>query len=107
MKQYIIAALFFALILPLSGQAIAGNHQRTSSTTAAESMSDGEVRKIDMDAKKITLRHGPIANLGMPSMTMVFQVSDPALLEQVKTGEKIRFKAEKDNGSYRITHIEK
>jgi Cu(I)/Ag(I) efflux system protein CusF len=108
MKQHIIAALFFTLVLPLSGQAIANNHQQTgSSTTTAESMSDGEVRKIDMDAKKITLRHGPIANLGMPSMTMVFQVKDPAMLEQVKPGDKVRFSAEKSGGAYVVTKLQK
>lgn len=69
-------------------------------------MSDGEVRRVDMDAKKITLRHGPIANLDMPPMTMVFQVKDPAMLNTVKTGDKVKFTAEKTGGAYVITLIE-
>jgi Cu(I)/Ag(I) efflux system periplasmic protein CusF len=69
-------------------------------------LSTGEVRKVDTDAKKITIRHGPIENLGMPPMTMVFQVSDPALLTQVKPGDKIRFTAENSGGSYTVTRIE-
>jgi Cu/Ag efflux protein CusF len=67
---------------------------------------DGEVRKVDKDAQKITLRHGPLANLDMPAMTMVFQVADPAMLEQVKAGDKVKFQAEKIGGGYRIIKIE-
>jgi Cu(I)/Ag(I) efflux system periplasmic protein CusF len=68
-------------------------------------LADGEVRKVDKDAKKITVRHGPLANLDMPAMTMVFQVADPAMLEQVKVGDKVKFEAEKIGGGYRITRI--
>jgi Cu/Ag efflux protein CusF len=64
------------------------------------------VRKVDKDAKKITLRHGPIPNLDMPAMSMVFQVKDPAMLDQVKAGDKIRFEAEKIEGQYTLTRIE-
>ena len=69
-------------------------------------LTEGEVRKIDMDAKKITLRHGPIANLGMPPMTMVFQVKDPAMLGTVKTGDKVKFAADKVEGAYTVIQIE-
>ena len=66
----------------------------------------GEVRRVDKDAGKITIRHGPIASLDMPAMTMVFQMKDPRLLGQVKNGDKIRFSAEKSGGQYLVTHIE-
>jgi Cu/Ag efflux protein CusF len=69
-------------------------------------LSDGEVRKVDKDAKKITIKHGPLANLDMPPMTMVFQVKDPAMLEQVKAGDKVKFQAEKLGGAYTLTRIE-
>ena len=59
-----------------------------------------------MDTKKITLKHGEIKNLGMPGMTMVFQVKDPAMLDKVKTGDKVRFTAEKMNGALTVTNIE-
>jgi Cu(I)/Ag(I) efflux system protein CusF len=72
----------------------------------AAALSDGEVRKVDKDAKKITIKHGPLANLDMPPMTMVFQVKDPAMLDQVKTGDKIRFQAEKVGGAFTLTKIE-
>lgn len=67
---------------------------------------DGEIRKVDKDAKKITIKHGPIKNLDMPPMTMVFQVKDPAMLDQVKAGDKVKFDAEKLGGAYTLTKIE-
>jgi Cu/Ag efflux protein CusF len=73
---------------------------------AEQAMTDGEVRKIDKDAKKITLKHGEIKNLAMPSMTMVFQVKDPALLDSVKSGDKVRFRAENLDGALVVTRIE-
>ena len=69
-------------------------------------MADGEIRKVDMDNKKITIKHGEIKNLDMPGMTMVFQVKDPAMLEKVKTGDKVRFKAEKSGGAIVVTEIQ-
>lgn len=79
----------------------------TAQTADAASLSAGEVRKVDLDAKKITIRHGPLENLGMPPMTMVFQVADPALLDKVKAGDKVRFRAENRNGAYVATVIER
>ena len=72
----------------------------------AQAMADGEVRKVDKEAKKITLKHGPIKNLDMPAMTMVFQVKDPALLNNVKPGDKVKFEAQKIDGAYAVTRIE-
>lgn len=69
-------------------------------------MADGEIRKVDRDAGKITIKHGPIPSLDMPPMTMVFQVKDAALLEQVKAGDKVKFSAEKLGGAYTVTKIE-
>ena len=68
--------------------------------------SEGEVRKVDKDAKKVTIKHGPLKNLDMPPMTMVFQVKDPAMLDQVKAGDKVKFTAEKIGGAYTVTRIE-
>jgi len=72
----------------------------------ADTMADGEVRKVDKDAGKITMKHGPIPNLDMPGMTMVFRVKDAAMLEQVKAGDKVRFAAEKVGGQFTVTQIE-
>ena len=69
-------------------------------------MVDGEIRKVDVENKKITIKHGAIKNLDMPGMTMVFQVKDPAMVDRVKPGDKIRFKAEKLNGAFVVTDIQ-
>lgn len=67
---------------------------------------DGEVRKVDIAQGKLTLRHGPLANLDMPAMTMVFTVSSPKLLDGLKQGDKVRFTADKKDGIYVVTAIE-
>ncbi|MBL8523452.1 MAG: copper-binding protein [Betaproteobacteria bacterium] len=74
--------------------------------TGKPEMTDAEVRKIDKDAGKITLKHGEIKNLEMPAMTMVFQVKDAALLDKVKAGDKVKFAAEKSRSGYAVTTIE-
>ncbi|AKJ29429.1 copper-binding protein [Caldimonas brevitalea] len=76
------------------------------SATSAAYLAEGEVRKIDPANAKITVKHGEIKNLRMPAMTMVFRVRDPALLNQVKVGDKIRFAAEKSGPAIVITRIE-
>lgn len=79
---------------------------KKEASAPATDMTLGEVRKVDMDTKKITLRHGDIKNLDMPGMTMIFQVKDPAMLDKVKVGDKIRFKAEKMGGAIVVTDIQ-
>ena len=80
----------------------------TAAAASAQS-ADGEVRKIDEAAGKITLKHGPIKALDMTddSMTMVFRVSDPAMLKQVKVGDKVKFDADRVNGQITVTKIQK
>lgn len=73
---------------------------------AMADMAEGEIRKVDLDNKKITIKHGEIKNLDMPGMTMVFQVKDPAMLDKVKAGDKVRFKAEKASGAIVVTEIQ-
>jgi Cu/Ag efflux protein CusF len=79
-----------------------------SAAAAAQTatLTDGEVRKVDKEAGKLTLRHGPIANLEMPGMTMVFRVVDPRMLDGLKEGDKVRFSADRVNGSIAVTAIE-
>ncbi len=73
----------------------------------AKEMADAEVRKVDKEAKKVTLKHGPIKSLDMPSMTMVFQVRDEKLFDKLVSGEKIKFTAEQLQGAYVVTGVEK
>ncbi len=78
----------------------------TTASWAAMPMAEGEVRKIDMGAKKITLKHGEIKSLDMPPMTMVFQVKDPAMLEKVKVGDKVQFTVENASGAMTVLTLE-
>jgi len=74
----------------------------------AKLMVEGEVVKVDQSAGKITIKHGPIKKLAMDEgMTMVFRADDPALLKQVRAGDKIKLDAENVNGEYKVTKIEK
>ena len=77
-----------------------------SSAAAAMPLADGLVKKIDKANRKVTLSHGPLPN-GMPAMTMVFRVKDPAWLDQVKAGDKIRFMADQINGAMTVVHLER
>ncbi len=88
-------------------QAATPAKETPAKTMAAADMAEAEVRKIDLDAKKITLKHGPIKNLDMPSMTMVFQVRDTALLSNLAVGDKIMFTAEQLQGAMVMTRAEK
>ena len=72
----------------------------------ATEMIDGEVRKVDMDTKKLTIKHGPMPSLDMPAMTMVFGVTDAALLDKVKTGDKIKFRVVREDGKMLVTDIQ-
>ena len=83
-----------------------GAHE-TAATSAAAALTEGEVRKIDKEAGKITLRHGEIKNLNMAAMTMVLRVQDPAMLDQVQVGDKLRFAAERVNGAVTIVQMQK
>ncbi|ATG22536.1 RND transporter [Ralstonia pickettii] len=76
-----------------------------AATTAAP-MSEGEIKKVDAAAGKLTIKHGPLVNLGMEPMTMVFRVQDPAMLSKVRPGSKVRFVAEKIDGALTVTALE-
>ncbi len=80
--------------------------KKTMSVAASADMADGEVRKVDKENKKITLKHGVIKSLDMPGMTMVFGVKDAALLDTVKVGDKVKFKAEQTGSAITVTEIQ-
>jgi Cu(I)/Ag(I) efflux system protein CusF len=80
-------------------------HHPAAAASAAE-MAEGEVRKVDKGAQKVTIKHGEIKSLDMPPMTMVFQVKDGALLDKLTAGDRIRFVAEKSASGYVVTAIE-
>jgi len=79
---------------------------KAAQASAASDLTDAEVRKVDKENRKLTLRHGAIKSLDMPPMTMVFQVSDPAMLDKLQPGDKIRFKAINDAGRLTVTEVQ-
>lgn len=93
-----------ALAAPSLAQQKADDH--AAHHPAATDMADGEVRKVDKEAKKLTIKHGEIKNLDMPPMTMVFQVKDGAMLDKLKVGDKVRFVAEKAPSGYVVTAVQ-
>lgn len=111
-RKTLVAALSLTLLLPLgfsvSALADDAHHKPTTVTTVAvaSDMTDAEVRKIDQDAGKITLKHAEIKNLDMPAMTMVFVVKDKAMIDKLKSGDKVKFKAINDAGKYTVTDIQ-
>ena len=101
------ALLFTAPATPQTNSERESHQADPKATIAAAPMSDGEVRKVDKSAGKVTIKHGPLQNLDMPAMTMVFRVKDPATLDQLKEGDKIRFNAVKIDGALAVTDIQK
>jgi len=69
-------------------------------------MTAGEIRKVDKDARKLTIKHEAIKNVDMPAMTMAFQVKDPSMLDRVKVGDKVMFNVEQVGGAMVVTKIE-
>lgn len=103
----LLLGLVLAASAPLS--AIGADVMATANAAPAAGiapLADGEIKKVDKEAGKITIKHGPLANLSMPAMTMVFRVKDPAMLDQVKSGDKVKFLAEKVNGALTITTLQ-
>ncbi len=107
-----------ASLLTVSGPAWAQNqsdehtahHPAPAASTdlaANQDMTEGEVRRVDLATQKIMLKHGEIKNLGMGAMTMVFQVKDPAMLDKVKAGDKVRFTVEQVKGAFVVMSIER
>lgn len=106
----------FAFSMLMAGPALAqkanehdGHHPApgvTAQAAASGDMTEGEVRKVDKANAKITLKHGEIRNLDMPPMTMVFSVKDKALLDKLKVGDKVRFKAVNESGTFTVAELQ-
>lgn len=107
--KILLTILAATLCLSLSVSVPAQESRPEVTVQAADNsvaMTAGEIRKVDKDNKKITIKHGEIKNLDMPGMTMVFRVNDPMLLDTVKAGDKVRFRAEKAGGTFVVTDIQ-
>lgn len=119
MSNIRIALLAFVAALSFAGTASAQSSRSdmpgmsekapaagAADAAAASDLTEGEIRKVDKDNKKLTIKHGPLKNLDMPGMTMVFGVKDDAMLDKADTGAKVRFQAEKIDGKIVVTKIE-
>ena len=108
-----LALLLSAAALPSAwaashsgGHGVHGDHGKPTAQAATGDMTDGEVRKVDKEGGKLTLKHGDIKSLYMPAMTMVFTVKDKAMLDKLKAGDKIKFKAINDAGKFTVTEMQ-
>jgi Cu/Ag efflux protein CusF len=103
-----VFAVAAGLATPAWAQKPSDDHSAHHGAAKAPSapMAEGEVRKVDKAGRKITLKHGPIPNVDMPAMTMVFPVKDPALLDKAKPGQKVKFQAEMIGGEATVTQLE-
>ena len=92
---------------PKQAEDNSSQHSGASAAANADATkAEGEVRKVDKEAKKLTLRHGPIPNLEMPDMTMVFRVADPKMLDGLEAKQKVRFTADRVQGQLTVTSLE-
>ena len=110
-----ISMFFASAALSLAaGFSSAQSHEQMQHSTTATTVSEttdaaltaGVVKKIDKEAGKLTIQHGPILNLKMPAMTMAFKVKDSAMIDQVKPGDQINFIVERLNGTVTVTRLE-
>ena len=106
-----ISKYLFAFVLVIFATCFAAVHAQDKpnppgGVMSVDNMADGEIRKIDRDNKKMTIKHGDIKSLDMPGMTMVFQIRDTALLEAFKAGDKVKFAAEKLDGAFVVTGMQ-
>lgn len=107
-----IAATVMTLTVMFSTSVLAaddhsGHGAMHGAVPASAAMTGGVIKKVDMQTSKVTVAHGPLVNLGMPAMTMVFRVKDTSWLEQMKDGDKIRFIADNVNGSLTVVKFDK
>ena len=103
----LIITLALGLALPYAVHADDAHHEKADAKSSiGVALTPGEVRKVDKDTGKVTIKHGPLENLGMPPMTMVFRVKDSAMLDQMKEGDKINFAADKVNGAITVIKVE-
>jgi Cu/Ag efflux protein CusF len=100
MKRGILLLAALVISLPLHAEPV------SPPTAQSVVMSDGVVRKIDLETGRITLKHGPLVNLDMPAMTMMFRVQPPGLLKAVKVGDRVKFHVEQIGGVYTVTAIQ-
>ncbi len=112
MKRTFLLTAGLLALFTLNGQAHAQTTNRAAAAGAetravpTDDFSEGEIRKLDMETGAVTLRHGPIKSLDMSAMTMVFKAKDKAMLNTLKPGDKVRFKAVSEEGRLWLAEIQ-
>ena len=104
-RELVLAAAI-VLGMPMVAHADDAHHKKSQATASDAVLTSGEVRKVDKEAGKVTIKHGPLTNLDMPAMTMVFRVKDPAMFDKMKEGDKINFAADKVQGAFTVIKVE-
>lgn len=118
MKRFLTPILLLALgngtamadpTMDMSGQHAPDHHAAAPAapTAATAAQTDGEIRKVDVAAQKLTVKHGRIENLGMSAMTMAYRVKDPAFLAQVKPGDQVKMRVERIDGVLTIVALQR
>lgn len=102
--KHAIAASVTALVVLIGAPGIA--HAQMDTKTDMSQMADGEIRKVDKETGKVTIKHGDIQSLDMPGMTMVFTAKEKTLLDKVQAGDKVKFAVINDGGKMVITDIQ-
>ena len=107
LRRTLAAALGAAAMAAFAQSPDAPRTAAAGPAAPAAALVEGEVRKVDLENRKVTLRHGPLANLDMPGMTMVFQVMDEGMLQGIQPGDKVRFAADKIDGKFTVVRLER
>jgi Cu(I)/Ag(I) efflux system protein CusF len=102
----VAASAALATLFGMPGIANAQMDHNKMDATQMASMTDGEIRKVDKDAGKVTIKHGEIKNLDMPGMTMIFTAKEKSLLDKVQAGDKVKFAVINDGGKMVVTDIQ-
>ena len=108
LKLSVVPALLLACWLaphPVCAQTGAATGERPATVQTRTDLTAGEVRRVDKATGRVTIRHERIVNLNMPPMTMVFRVADKGMLETLRPGDRILFRAEENNGVLTLTEI--
>jgi Cu/Ag efflux protein CusF len=103
----LIANAIFSAMFVMAAVPIVHAQNAPASADASTAMSTGEIKKVDRNTGKLTIKHGPLVNLGMDGMTMNFKVLDPAMLDAVKVGDKVNFVAEEPDGQLTVMKLVK
>jgi Cu/Ag efflux protein CusF len=101
-----ISAVAVGIALPMSSFAQASMEPGKTEAAQSASLTDGEIKKVDLDNGKVTIKHGEIKHMDMPGMTMVFTAKDKSLLSNVKPGDKVKFMVVNEGGKMVVTDIQ-